>query len=401
MSRILRRPMFRGGRVDSRGTGITSGLADGGRVGYRQAGFVAPLYSASEPVKSGAQIRSEAPGIFGLKFKTPFLSMKTPDVRFGSRGKINFGQSPRDFAEALSEGSAYREYLTPKEEEFETEVTDTGDVKFKLDKDGNRIPIDTTDLSLKETIEKKRIEDITDKDPQGSLEAMGITVKKDGTTEFTGDPRYSDQKIKKEGKKIDIEKFKGGDGKDEDTSELTVKDYIKMLGGDKARRRDVSDLLAQASASFLGTGGVKEGLSEFMQKVAASGPGRLEKIEQAAATLDIKDKIASKRAEEQLKMLLGKADYEAMLKLRMSDPGLQSFETNLEDSAKALGKSYKNIGVIGNAINKKYGSGSFGGEVAEGKDYIEGKFYIQDTGTGEKIVFKIIESQPVEVHRIR
>ena len=25
MSRILRRPMFRGGRVDSRGTGITSG----------------------------------------------------------------------------------------------------------------------------------------------------------------------------------------------------------------------------------------------------------------------------------------------------------------------------------------------------------------------------------------
>ena len=401
MSRILRRPMFRGGAIDSRGTGITSGLADGGRVGYQQAGFVAPLYSASGPYKSGAQIKSEAPGIFGLKFKTPFLSMKTPDVRFGSRGKINFGQSPRDFAEALSEGSAYREYLTPKEEEFETEVTDTGDVKFKLDKDGNRIPIDTTDLSLKETIEKKRIEDITDKDPQGSLEAMGITVKKDGTTEFTGDPRYSDQKIKKEGKKIDIEKFKGGDGKDEDTSELTVKDYIKMLGGDKARRRDVSDLLAQASASFLGTGGVKEGLSEFMQKVAASGPGRLEKIEQAAATLDIKDKIASKRAEEQLKMLLGKADYEAMLKLRMSDPGLQSFETNLEDSAKALGKSYKNIGVIGNAINKKYGSGSFGGEVAEGKDYIEGKFYIQDTGTGEKIVFKIIESQPVEVHRIR
>ena len=36
MSRILRRPMFRGGKViDSRGTGITSGLMDGGRVGYK------------------------------------------------------------------------------------------------------------------------------------------------------------------------------------------------------------------------------------------------------------------------------------------------------------------------------------------------------------------------------
>ena len=36
MSRILRRPMFRGGRVSSYGTGIASGLADGGRVGYEQ-----------------------------------------------------------------------------------------------------------------------------------------------------------------------------------------------------------------------------------------------------------------------------------------------------------------------------------------------------------------------------
>ena len=35
MSRILRRPMFRGGRVDSRGTGITSGL------GYEKDGRVA------------------------------------------------------------------------------------------------------------------------------------------------------------------------------------------------------------------------------------------------------------------------------------------------------------------------------------------------------------------------
>ena len=40
MSRVLRRPMFRGGRVDSRGTGITSGLAGGGRVGYQPGGIV-------------------------------------------------------------------------------------------------------------------------------------------------------------------------------------------------------------------------------------------------------------------------------------------------------------------------------------------------------------------------
>jgi hypothetical protein len=241
------------------------------------------------------------------------------------------------------------------------------------------------DLDLSEK-DKKELQDF-----YKSLEVKGDLDYKGGEPDKKTEENVIDLSEK------EIVKDKDG----EDTSELTVKDYIKMLGGDKARRRDVSDLLAQASASFLGTGGVREGLSEFMQKVAASGPGRLEKIEQAAATLDIKDKIASKRAEEQLKMLLGKADYEAMLKLRMADPSLQSFETNLEDSAKALGKSYKNIGVIGNAINKKYGSGSFGGEVAEGKDYIEDKYYIQDTGTGEKIVFKIIKGEPVEVHRIR
>ena len=38
MSRTLRRPMFRGGRVSAYGTGIASGLADGGRVGFRNGG---------------------------------------------------------------------------------------------------------------------------------------------------------------------------------------------------------------------------------------------------------------------------------------------------------------------------------------------------------------------------
>ncbi len=43
MSKVLRRPIFRGGRVDSRGTGITSGLddsgyADGGRVEFQKGG---------------------------------------------------------------------------------------------------------------------------------------------------------------------------------------------------------------------------------------------------------------------------------------------------------------------------------------------------------------------------
>ena len=39
MSRILRRPMFRGGGVSAYGTGIASGLADGGRVNLNVGGL--------------------------------------------------------------------------------------------------------------------------------------------------------------------------------------------------------------------------------------------------------------------------------------------------------------------------------------------------------------------------
>ncbi|MEL0199084.1 MAG: hypothetical protein VW905_03710, partial [Gammaproteobacteria bacterium] len=95
------------------------------------------------------------------------------------------------------------------------------------------------------------------------------------------------------------------DRSNEASTEIDTKEMIKMLGGDKARRRDLSDMLAGASAAFLGTGSVKEGLAEFMKQQAAAGPSRLEKIEQAAATLDIKDKLAQKQSERDLSKLLG------------------------------------------------------------------------------------------------
>ena len=61
MSKILRRPMFRGGKVDSRGTGITSGLMDtpkyatGGRVGYQSG----DLIILPEMFSTGFSMRSE------------------------------------------------------------------------------------------------------------------------------------------------------------------------------------------------------------------------------------------------------------------------------------------------------------------------------------------------------
>ena len=59
MSRILRRPMFRGGRADSRGTGITSGLADGGRVGMFEGGIST---SMMEELTGGSNTRRSIGG---------------------------------------------------------------------------------------------------------------------------------------------------------------------------------------------------------------------------------------------------------------------------------------------------------------------------------------------------
>ena len=293
MSRILRRPMFRGGRVDSRGTGITSGLAGGGRVGYQPGGQV-----------TGLDFLKKA--FLGPRFTDPNFQ---PPKLFPKGASIDFGQSPKDFASQLAEGTAYRDYLESKSkpEEFETEVSETGDIKFKLDEKGEKIPVEKEDLSLKETIEKKRIEGITAKDTQGDQDEITKGVILPGTNVLK---ERAGSKVIKKGKGLegvetgtesDLDKL----GKNtEESTELTVKDYIKMLGGDKARRRDLSDMLAGASAAFLGTGSVKEGLAQFMAQQAASGPSRLEKIEQAAATLDIKDKIASKRAKEALSQTL-------------------------------------------------------------------------------------------------
>ena len=83
MSRILRRPMFRGGPVDSRGTGITSGLGyeNGGRVGYDNGG----------QILQRARSRVRGPRDFGITNVNPFFN---PTMNIGTRRKPKFVDTP-------------------------------------------------------------------------------------------------------------------------------------------------------------------------------------------------------------------------------------------------------------------------------------------------------------------
>ena len=267
MSRILRRPMFRGGPVDSRGSGITSGLDKPKR------GLVNEPGGYAGESKSGAEILRDAPGIFGLKFNNPFLKINTPEVRIGKPNFNlgNFGISPSESASAMGKP------IITETEEFETEIMPNGDVKFKLDEKGNKIPIPKIDSSNLSVAEKISIAKDAERDQQGKdLVDLGLSEKvsgSSGTNILDERNKKINNKKNKDDKIIDLSNTEGTGGNEEESTELTVKDYVKMLGGDKAKRRDTSDLLAKASAAFLGTGDVKEGFAEFMNQVAASGPG--------------------------------------------------------------------------------------------------------------------------------
>ena len=105
MSRILRRPMFRGGPVDSRGSGITSGLADGGQIGggtiYGEPnsdgryGFKRPRIISMSGIKDFANI-------FGNKTTTPTTTPTGGQILSQAQG--NFQGPPRDpFTQAMED----------------------------------------------------------------------------------------------------------------------------------------------------------------------------------------------------------------------------------------------------------------------------------------------------------
>ena len=382
MSRILRRPMFRGGKViDSRGTGITSGLMDGGRVGYNQGKLV-----------TGGDLN---PGIFGFKFNQPFLSMKTPENRFG--GSLNFGQSPSEFAQALKPGSSYRNYLEElnKPEEFETELTAEGDVKFKRDEKGNRIPIKKEDISLKEQVEKDRIKSITGKDTQGSLEAMGITLKEDGTTEFTGDPGA--KKIKT-----------GPTGNEPSVTEISAQDLIRenaelfkelLNEGQKedikkARIQDASDYLLKFFEGSQKEGATVGSAAADVAGFATSKDSRVDKVkdaqkktDQTAVALAINDYIAGKRSKEDIQkafaIAAGKAQMLEGSIAKRINADAKGLPVTVSGIQKILREEGKPITVIPKDKTKEY-------QITK-ED--EGTFIVEEE---TKNVFEIINGQKVQ-----
>ncbi len=336
MSRILRRPMFRGGPVDSRGSGITSGL---------------------DKPKRG--LVDEPGGYAGEKSGMDFLKNALNRYVLGSKTQI--GNTSPLSANVLPQKSSFEQMIS-NNQFGNQDPTKVEDVTIE-DKIESYTPDNEVIRSILERQSTYLDDDGVERSATTGEEIVtpSKTIPQDGFLPTPG----PEKGVLPETNLPGVEKvgdIKEVGGEKEESVEYTVEDYIKMLGGDKAKRRDLGDMFARASASFLGKGNVREGLAEFMKSEAAAGPSRREKIEQAAATLDIKDKIASKRAKENLKQTLAGVDYKinatmAAQKAAASLEGkswIDSLKYVSENLYKGTGKGLDSTSVIEDTLRLKY-----------------------------------------------
>ncbi len=200
MSKILRRPMFRGGPVNSYGTGIASGLADGGRVGFRTGGSYLTL---PEPVTSQSIGRTNAmpaPGITGISIADFFKPVSVTGQGFSA-------YRPGDRLRQLE-----REKF-PMYEEFmeETESDDDGTIRLASLTDEVKIPRSKSEANVEAGLPTSTIEE-----PE---------VKKQQTVETPTVKQTED-------------------------NEVTMTDLERALGLEDARKEYVGDALAAASKAF-------------------------------------------------------------------------------------------------------------------------------------------------------
>ena len=327
MSNILRRPMFRGGRVNSRGTGITSGLdyAQSGSVNTPKRGLVngpggyAGRVSMSSIPKDiynsifGKKTAPISPPVTGGDITTKLLPNSFLDVMEGLGGFTRYSGIPLTIAAAPFYMDKDPLKDKPEEEQFQDTATMLTEnflntPRRKLMDDivsGTRSKAVSPYADFDMSAANKEAREAEQKYFLGKNKQTPLPISTDEDLAFaTGIP---------------IEKT-GGDGTrggttgnvvSAESGDITLDDYIRMLGGDKARRRDIEDMGVRLSASALkrpGRGekrGLADLLGDFMTAEAAAGPGRSEKIEQTAAMLDIKDKIESRRSEQNIKQLMG------------------------------------------------------------------------------------------------
>jgi hypothetical protein len=338
MSNILRRPMFRGGRVSSYGNGIASGL------GYAVGG---PVVGPKPKIRVTAGIAPTGQATTGGSLLKNALSKfkSVPFLGAAGVGAAGVGYGLGTLADFLYEGmSTPEKYIETKrigeEEPFAYAETD-----LIVNEDGTS-PGSTTTRG--EQIDKYLGEiNVGEKPgffPRGGREKF----MRDRGYDFETGKKISDMPFEVSG---EVAQVKPGEtaldailrqaaeskktpppANNEDGPQptaLTREEEIaknkelfrKELGYDEARRSDIGDFLGRISVAALKRPGRGEKrdlgdiAGDVMQMELAAGPGKREKINQAAATLAINDYVAGKRSREQTQEMLAKIRFDTDYKI--------------------------------------------------------------------------------------
>jgi hypothetical protein len=373
MSKILRRPMFRGGgKVSSYGNGITAPLVNGyeggGQIGggiiYGKPtsdgryGFAKPRFNAAEmtmpapgAVTSGQELLSDA--FLKIKGQAPMIPhngiSKEPQGETNDKGEIISTE-----IEDINFNNMSDEGIGGVSEIGETKTFRTVDQYIENPNDPNGPRITNPEWGNLSSFQKKF--------PGGN---QVETEQKEEVIE--GSDLSSANNTPPSMRNPSISGLPGVLPPPEaaEPTEISARDAIaenqelfkELLGSKQARGQDISDMLLRFSGSEGNTLGEK--FSNYTRAEAAAGPGRNEKISQTAAGLAINDYIAGKRTKEQADIYKGKVDYEYGKKAEMLD--VQSGD----DVTTALFKIAKKTGNKVNAnsdtaykylINMKTGS---------------------------------------------
>ncbi len=361
MSRILRRPMFRGGAIDSRGTGITSGLdkpkrglvdEPGGYAGISMSGLknYADIFGGSgSGGTSGGQIINKARSSVGGKnpFKitgyTPkqfapssfreelralsFPGLKTTGLMslpFAPVAGLAYLNRPKNLealqimkdepASTFDETGAF-DFDDYTKRLVEAEKGDSEKISFTdalfMDPKTKTYPKifgRTEDRDKLQQIEeeKQKADDAIVEDFEVSGEALPGTGGKD--LDVVGRVLDVAEKRKDAGKILDDASILNK--QNTANEELTLEEIKNTLGFKKAFRRDLGDTFGRAAAAFINAPSLREGAEKFFTAEAESGPGRAEKIETAAATFLLKDKQQTKQNKAMIDQLKAKIDYQ-------------------------------------------------------------------------------------------
>jgi hypothetical protein len=376
MSNTLRRPMFRGGPVDSRGTGITSGLmddtgyADGGRVSAKIGGFFSGLFNRGKTTIPGVQNNPPLSG-FALKQNTPTSTSLPPIDYLDLIGVGDFAKAARPYLANPAIGIPALGYGAYEIGRLPGRLTDSGykiaggeEEKFIKDFGGEILGKETSTGEAIEgyylTKNQKRAQDLLKRGEPGDKEMAEKLIKSSTPQKTEEQPKESElDKLKKfyedqissERKKYEdqLAGLKTTSSTEEEDITKQAQLYQKLLGGDEAKSQAAYDALLAAAPAFFKGRNLREAAPQVLESINKSGAfDKPRDIKQAAAQLAIQRRMlidkGTAEEKQRLAILSAKNQKDVFDVLKDQQIPISSFAGSYEANNKAgnilIGKYY-------------------------------------------------------------